>query len=154
MEAEPLKQSTCAGAFKAAAATHLEMQVVNGAVCSQGVVAQSEVWVVAVFAELQRKPHGCLINELRQAAHDARHQQHMSVLNWTDIYEDQVGAAIGWRSRNKLQFAIAWQARLILEQHFLLERFLEVELLGIPRLAHLQRASGLWSCCWAEHRHT
>lgn len=62
----------------------------------------------------------------------------MAILNGTDIYEDQVGAIIGWRSCNELQAAIAGQAGLILKQHFLLKCFLKVELLGIPRLADLQ----------------
>ena len=114
------------------------MQVIDSAVRSQGVVAQPEVWVVAVFAELQRQTHGCLIDELCQVAHDPGHQQHMSILDGTDIYEDQVWAVIGWRGCNKLQFAIAWQAGFILEQHFLLKGFLEVELLRIPGLADLQ----------------
>lgn len=111
--------------------------MIDGAISSQGVVAQPEVWVVAVLAKLQRKPHGCLINQLSQAVHDARHQQHVTILNGTDIYEDQVWAVVGWRNGNELEFAIAWQARLVLKQHFLLKGFLEVELLGIPRLADL-----------------
>lgn len=42
--------------------THLEVQMVDGAVCSQRVIAQPEIWVVAVLTKLQRKPHGGLIN--------------------------------------------------------------------------------------------
>lgn len=69
-------------------ATHLEVQMVDGAVCSQGVVAQPEVWVVAVLTELQRQAHGGLINQLGQAIHDSWHQQHMAILNGTDVDED------------------------------------------------------------------
>lgn len=45
-----------------AKASYLEVQMVDGAVCSQGVVAQPKVWVVAVLTELQRQAHGGLIN--------------------------------------------------------------------------------------------
>lgn len=62
----------------------------------------------------------------------------MPILNGADIYEHQVWAETGWGSCNELEFAITWQAGLILEQDFLLKGFLEVEFLGVPGLADLQ----------------
>ncbi len=125
------------GAFEAEAA-HLEVQVVDGAISPQGVVAQPEVWVAAVLTELQSQAHGPLIHKLCQTIHDTRHQQNMAVLDGADIDEHQVGTVIGWRSWGELWVvAVILQTSLVLEKNFLLQRFLEVELLGVPRLANL-----------------
>jgi len=122
-----------------AEAAHLEVQVVDGAISPQRVVAQPEVRVAAVLTELQSQAHGLLIHQLCQVVHDARHQQNMAVLDGADINEYQVGTVIGWRSRDEFQLvAVIWQASFILEQNLLLQRFLEVELLRIPRLANLR----------------
>ena len=53
--------------------SHLKVQMIDGAICPQGVVAQSEVWVIAVLTELQSKAHGGLVHQLSQAIHDTRH---------------------------------------------------------------------------------
>ena len=63
----------------------------------------------------------------------------MAVLDGADIDEHQVGTVIGWRSWDEVQLvAVIWQASFVLEQNLLLQRFLEVELLCIPRLANLR----------------
>jgi len=99
-----------------AEAAHLEVQVVDGAISTQGVVAQPEVRVAAVLTELQSQAHGLLIHKLCQVIHDARHQQNMAVLDGADIDEHQVGTVIGWRSWNELWLvAVIWQASFVLE---------------------------------------
>ena len=119
-------------------AAHLEVQVVDGAIGPQRVVAQPEVWVAAVLTELQSQAHGPLIHKLCQVIHDTWHQQNMAVLNGADIDEHQVGTVIGWRSWDELQLvAIILQTSLVLEKNLLLQRFLEVELFCVPRLANL-----------------
>lgn len=92
-----------------AEAAHLEVQVVDGAVSPQRVVAQSEVWVAAVLTELQSQAHGLLIHKLCQIIHDTRHQQNMAVLDGADIDEHQVGTVTGWRSWDEL-----WLVTIIL----------------------------------------
>ncbi len=63
----------------------------------------------------------------------------MAVLDGADIDEHQVGTGIGWRSRDELWLiAITLQTSLILEKNLLLQRFLEIELLCVPRLANLR----------------
>ena len=93
-----------------AVVANLEMQVVDGAIRSQRIVAQPEVWVVAVLTKLQCKPHGGLVHKLSQPVHDTRYQQYVAVFYWADIDEHQVWAVIGWGSRDELEAAVTCEA--------------------------------------------
>jgi len=64
----------------------------------------------------------------------------MAVLDRAHVDEDQVGRAARRRQRLVVDASGARLARLKLEQHLLLQRLGEVELLGVERLHHLPHA--------------
>jgi len=64
----------------------------------------------------------------------------VAILDRAHVDEDQVGRAARRRQRLVVNAAGARLARLKLEQHLLLQRLGEVELLSVERLHHLPHA--------------
>ncbi len=77
----------------------------------------------------------CQDADLVEAVQDTGDQQDMSILNGADVDEDQVGA-LADRGRGRVRHA-ARRRRIKLEQHLLLQCFLEVKLAFIEGLIHL-----------------
>mmetsp|Transcript_35757 Transcript_35757/g.88005 ORF Transcript_35757/g.88005 Transcript_35757/m.88005 type:complete len:306 (+) Transcript_35757:1693-2610(+) len=116
----------------------LEVQVVDGGVRSEGVVADAEVGVAGLRGHVQRGEQRGRDDALGQPLGDARAQQHVAVLDGADVDEHHGGRVGRQRGRRVVLAAVQAHApRLEAEQDLLLVRLGEVELAAVELLAHL-----------------
>jgi hypothetical protein len=116
----------------------LEMEVVDGAESTERIIAEAEAWVVNFIRTLQCKNHCCLVNHLRDAVIDPRHQKHVAIFDRRDIDEDEVrGRAADAR---RVIPCVTHRPCSELEEDFLHGRLLEVELGCVIGLTDLVNA--------------
>lgn len=94
---------------------YLEVQVVDRGVSPKAIVANTQVGVVGLQAEVQGEQDGRRVRQLGQAVEHAGDEQHVAVLNGAHIDEHQVGA--GPCAGTLHQAGLVVVARLKLEQH-------------------------------------
>jgi hypothetical protein len=111
----------------------LEVEVVDRAESAKGVVPETEEGAVNRIGTLEGKQHRRLVHHLRDAVVDARHKQHMPILDRRDVYEDEV-----WRCAARGRRAVPRRRdrrRRELEEDLLHRGLAEVEFGRVEGLA-------------------
>mmetsp|Transcript_5291 Transcript_5291/g.15128 ORF Transcript_5291/g.15128 Transcript_5291/m.15128 type:complete len:450 (+) Transcript_5291:182-1531(+) len=115
----------------------LEVEVVDGGIGAERVVADPEVRVVGFVGQLEGQQQGVRRDQLGELVQDPRHEEDVAVLDGGDIDYHQVGGSRDHKGLLKLDVRVFVQLFLKREQNLTLPRLAKVELGLVEALDHL-----------------